>query len=370
VLLLARAEAARAAGAALVRARAAAVDLGLLADELERRRMLPLLGGRLLAAAPDLVPEPFAARVAAAHARDRAAAMALQHQTERLVATLSAHGARALALKGPGLAERVHGDVGLRSAGDVDLLVAREDLTAAAAALRALGYRAPEDPLDRRGLPHLHLALRAGGLPAVELHWRVHWHEEAFSRQLLDGARPGPNGLLAAAPPDEGAALLLFFARDGFYGVRLAADLGAWWQRFGAQAGAGFLAGYARRYPELARAWEAAALAASSVAGVPARAWLDRDPRPGRRGAVAARLACWSQSGEHDQLAANVELVDGLLTPARSLHRFLRRQALGAPGALPVHLAKVAARFAAALWRVRRRPWDPLPPAASDGSER
>jgi Uncharacterised nucleotidyltransferase len=362
VLLLARAEPARASAAARIRARAAAADLDLLAADLERRRMLPLLGRRRLAAAPEAVPASVAARVAAAHARDRAAAMALQHETRTLVDALRERGIRALPLKGPGLAERLYGDPGLRSAGDVDLLVRREDLEAATAAMRERGYGAPTaDRVDRRGLPHLHFALRAEDRPAVELHWRVHWHEEAFSGALLERAGEGSDGLLAPRPDDEGAALLLFYARDGFYGLRLAADLAAWWERVGEQVGAGFLAPYAERHPALARSWQAAALAAQATSAVPAASWTGVAPRPGRRAALAVRLGCWSQRGEHDQLVANIALVDGLLTPARALPRFLRRQALGAPGALAPHAAKVAARFAVGLWRVRTRPLDPLP---------
>lgn len=326
--------------------------------------MLPLLGGRLLDAAPDEAPEAFAERVAAAHARARATAMALAHETQALVAALAQAGIRALPLKGPGLAERVHGDPGLRSAGDVDLLLAEEDLPAAAALMRARGYEHGSDRVDRRGLPHLHFALHAPGRSSVELHWRVHWHEEDFSRELLERAGPGPDGLLVPRPADEGAALLLFYARDGFYGVRMAADIGAWWDRFGAQAGAGFLAAYAGRHPALARTWEAAAAAAQDVAGVPADWWTGTAPAMRGRTAVAVRLRNWSQHGEYDQLVANVALVDGLLAPRGAVRAYLRRQALGAPGSLAVHAAKVAARFAAALWRVRRRPWDPLPPGA------
>ena len=72
------------------------------------------------------------------------------------------------------------------------------------------------------------------------------------------------------------------------------------------------------------------------------------------------RLGSWSGRGERDQLVANTALIDGLLTPPRALPAFLRRQRAGAPGSRAVHLAKVAGRWATALWRVRRGPWDPL----------
>jgi hypothetical protein len=88
--------------------------------------------------------------------------------------------------------------------------------------LRAEGYTLLDDRLDRRGRPDLHHRLEHPGRPAIDLHWRLHWHEEAFARDLLGRARA--TGTIAAA--DEAAALLLFYARDGFYGLRLAADIG------------------------------------------------------------------------------------------------------------------------------------------------
>ena len=78
--------------------------------------------------------------------------------------------------------------------------------------------------------------------------------------------------------------------------------------------------------------------------------------------------------GDRDQLAANVDLVDGLLSPPGGARDFVRRQVLGpANTALwdrAVHAAKVLVRFALTLRRVcGGRPWRPLPPSVQlDGS--
>jgi hypothetical protein len=262
-------------------------------------------------------------------------------------------GIRALGLKGPGLAEAAHGDPGLRISGDVDLLVAPEDLHRASELLVAEGYERPTDPLGPGGLPHLHLEMRHPAAPSVELHWRVHWHETAFSRDLL--ADP--------SAANAGAALLLFYARDGFYGLRLAADVAAWHDRHAAGLpAAGLLDEHAGRDPELARTWRAAAAAAARTAGIPATAWLSA-PGPLDRGErLAVRLANWSWSGDPDQLAANIWLVDALLAPPGQRVQWTMRMLDSAPGGRRIpHAAKVWSRNAAALWRVRRRSWTPAP---------
>lgn len=325
---------------------------------LDGRRMLALLGRRLRDAAGAPLGEPLDTAITRAVSSGRAGAMALQHQSRAALHALSARGVRALELKGPGLAESAHGDLGARSSSDVDLLVAPEDLGAACDALVALGYELLDEALDAAGRPVLHRRLVAPGRARVEVHWRVHWHEEAFSRGVLDRARPGADGRLTPTPADAGACLLLFYARDGFYGARLLADVAGWWELQGAALGPGLLDAHVLRHPALARTWRAAALAADRHAGVPAEAWLSGPVRVGRREALALRLANPRQAGDPDQLAVNVMLVDLLLGPPGALRRLVRREADAAPGGRrAAHLGKVALRGAFGIWRVRRRDW-------------
>jgi Uncharacterised nucleotidyltransferase len=369
--LLASRRPTREAAAPRIRELAERADLATLADALERRRLLPLLGTRLIDAGGAPADGPFADRVRAALARDRAAAMGRLAQTHDLTGRLGAAGIAALPLKGPSLAARVHGDVGLRSAGDVDLLVAPADLRRAVGLLCADGYAPPSatvDALDAAGRPRLHFTMEHARLAKVELHWRTYWYEERFSAGLLDRAAPGPEGLLVPHPPDEAAMLLLAACRDGFHGMRLAADLGAWWDRHGAEHGAAPLDRHLERHPELARPWAAAVVATGRVNGVPPGAWTSAPLRLDGRARLAVRLASWTGDGDRDQLSVNLGLVDGLVAPPGMLGRTVAYRAQEAPrGQTAGHLAKTAARSAVALWQVRREPWDPPTGAWGEG---
>ncbi|HEX8067732.1 MAG TPA: nucleotidyltransferase family protein [Thermoleophilaceae bacterium] len=363
IYLLAGCEARRRALRERSRAVLATADFRALAASLAARRLLSLIGTRALEAAGDLCPPDFREAVEHSRREDRARGLAVEAATRRVAARLEERGIRALPLKGPLLAIEAHGDFGLRGTSDVDVLVPPSRLAEAAELLADEQFREPRDPLRPNGLPDLHLALRGPDTPSVELHWRVHWYEEAFSGDMLERAVRGPDGLLRAQPDDLAASLLLYYARDGFHGVRHAADLAAWWDRHGDDLPPRFLEGHARRYPELAPALTASATVLEHVTGTPAREWLgDAAVRGRRRVELAERLADWAQQGDRDQLAANISLVDGLLGPRGSARAFVRRE-LGPRSDEPAgHAAKVLARYAIALWRVRGgRRWSPAP---------
>ncbi len=107
-------------------------------------------------------------------------------QTRRLCAELmrlqpllsSACGSRPLLVKGPAVAERLYPDARLRPYRDLDLVVSRDRLQAAARAMAAeLGYRRTEEPWagygERQG-HHIGLARRVDvQTVTVELHWRI-----------------------------------------------------------------------------------------------------------------------------------------------------------------------------------------------------
>jgi putative nucleotidyltransferase-like protein len=366
VFLLAGCEERRARFRALVHDVLAGSDQARLARDLSDRRLLTLIGSRAIAAAPDAASAKFREAVARARSTGRARALALEAVTARAVHALGAVDIRALPLKGPLLAAEAYGDVGLRETSDIDLLVEPGALDAAVDVLRGLGYGEPPDVRRPNGLPDLHFEMRHPSLPTVELHWRVYWYESAFSEQLLARAEPGDDGLLRARPDDLMASLLLFYARDGFHGVRVAADIAAWWDRHGATLPARFLDGYLARFPELEPALTAAATAAERLTGAPANTWLGAAaPRAGRV-ATAARLADWAQAGDIDQMSANISLAAALLRPRGSLAEFARREFLLSgerPTAIVIHAVKVAVRYAIALWKVRgSRTWA-RPPA-------
>jgi hypothetical protein len=362
VVLLAGCAAQRAALRERARRVLADADHEALAYELARRRLLPLVGTRALEAAGDLCPPSFHAHVRAAVTAARARGISVEADLRHATRLLADRGIHALPLKGPVLAADAHGDFGLRETDDVDLLVAPSALHEAADALTAAGYARAGDPIRPNGLPDLHIALNHPDRPTIDLHWRVHWYEEAFSADMLARAEPGPDGLLRARPDDLAAALLLFYARDGLYGVRLAADIAGWWDRHGHALPPHFLEGHARGYPALAPSLTAAAAATERLTGAPASDWLGSAAVHGRRVELATRLSDWTQTGDRDQLAANISLADGLLGPRGSTGDFARRQLRPRAGALTPHAAKTIARYGIALWRVRGgRWWAPLP---------
>ena len=204
-------------------------DYTRLARLLRSHSLLGLVGARLEATVGGRAlphsPPPCAGDRAYAPAGMGHAALAV-----RWTSTLEAAGIDCLALKGPLLAQRIHGDLGLRSSGDVDLLVEPARLDEAVALVRRDGFAPPPDKRSRAGLPELHYRLDdpTGRLPRVELHWRIHPYEQSFSRDLLRRSAVDGSGVRIACPADELAALLLFYARDGFAGLRLASDLAAW----------------------------------------------------------------------------------------------------------------------------------------------
>lgn len=154
----------------------------------------------------------------------------LQLISLRVMAMLADAGIRCSPLKGPLLGEAIYGDPGRRPSSDIDLLVSPEQLQAAVDVVRGLGYGAPTDYVEPSGLPQLHFLLvhQRGKQPLVELHWRVHWHEQSFARERLLPTAVDPLSDWRPAPADELTALLLFYARDGFIDLRLAAALSAW----------------------------------------------------------------------------------------------------------------------------------------------
>jgi hypothetical protein len=350
------------------------VDWEALARTLRERRLLPTLGPRILELCPGRASAGFAAAVERAIETGRRQGAFLALICARVTATLSSAGIRAAPLKGPVLAEAIYGDLGRRSCSDIDVLVAAEELRAAVGVVRALGYKPPVDHVGRGGLPLLHFALahERGELPPVELHWRIHWYERRFARERLlppQVARDADRWRPAAV--DELAALLLFYARDGFVDLRLASDLSAWWDAFHGELAPGAFAGLVREHPALARALVAALRAAERVVGLPRGQILASEPRRGARGRIAVRMANPNPGCNQAQRHADTALVDALLMPPSDFGAYLKRQLLlPAPvladrakvhgqrrsGSPLGHAARVLGRHALAVVRLARVP--------------
>jgi hypothetical protein len=293
---------------------------------LDERGLLTMLGSRAIELAPEAADDLLRSRVEAARREARVRALMLDATLRRLVGALEERGIPALPLKGTTLADRVHGDPGLRPTTDVDLLVPRAQIGAAVQALRALGYPAPEDPVWTKGLPEMHYTFmrRDAGSPRVELHWRVHWSERSFSEELLRSSTEARDGLRRAKPAQELALLLLIYARDGLYGPRLLADIAAWWDQLGDQVAPGVLDGIVARNPALRRSLVAALECLQRFVGVPTRHLL-WDAAPDRSTRRAIGLADPLFADEGADVVATVMLIDALLSMGREKLGFLQR---------------------------------------------
>jgi hypothetical protein len=380
MLLLAGTQARRGATRDRAEALAGHVDPAALVDLLTGRRLLPLIGSRLLDVAPGTMPANFVAAVDRSRESTRRHGLGVETLTRRIVARLEDAGIPTLPLKGPVLASAIYGDCGMRMTHDVDLLVPAGRLHAAVGLVRAEGYGAPREPGGAAGLPELHFELSHPGLPPVELHWRVHWYEREFSRDMLERSQAVDGELRRPVRGDELVALLLFYARDGFYGLRHAADLAAWWDLHAGEAEHGWLDKHAAAYPRLAPALRAAATSLERTTGVPSGAVMSGPSRASARERRAVRLAAWSGRGDTDQLRANMSLVRGLLGSRGSYLSFVRHDVFPPAGDLGAiqdglsgaarglgsrlaHAAKRVTRYGLALWSTRGgREWEPLPP--------
>jgi Uncharacterised nucleotidyltransferase len=344
-----------------------------LAGSLQQRRLLPTLGPRIVELA-DRPDAGFVAHVEESVEVSRRQGAFLELISARLGSALAEAGIRSFPLKGPKLSELLYGDPGRRLASDIDLLVAADQLDSAVAVVRGLGYGAPIDHVDESGLPQLHLALahQAEELPPVELHWRIHWYERSFAEDRLLPPTLSASEEWRPAAATEIAALLLFYARDGFVDLRLASDVASWWDVRGAEVSAEDFAELVRSYPSLRRPLLAAAAAAERIVGLPVAGLVEKAPGLDLRGRMAVRLANPNPNPRSrlSQFHATMGLVDGLLMPSGELGDFVRRQLLLPPDVLVEqaqklersprsqlsHGARTLARIGVAATRLARAP--------------
>jgi hypothetical protein len=382
ILLLCGTEERRRLTGPRILALSAVADHEALAALMERQLLLPIAGRRLIELAPPPLPSPFVARLEESEALARRRGLVLETLAEQVRADLEGAGIDALPLKGTTLSRALYGYPGARPAKDIDILIDSSRLTEAATVLRRRGYRPLDEAAGGGRRLHLGLVHERPELPPIELHWRVHWYEEAFSARMLRRSRRRGGGL-RAQPADELASLLLFFARDGLAGLRLAADAATWWSLEGSpdRGEAPLLDAICAEAPELRGALSAAAATLEQLVGVPSRSLLS-EPSASWRTRTANRLANWTVTGDLDQVGANLTLVDFLLSPPGGGRSFARRS-LFPPTAqiasmyrLPatarwrqafwrlVHGPKLLLRYSIAIWRVRgRRRWVDLPAA-------
>jgi hypothetical protein len=269
--------------------------------------------------------------MSAARERGQVQALVQQEALDRLTRA----GIPASPIKGPDLAERIYGDLGLRPCSDVDILVNPRYLDDAVGIVRTLGYGATAAAAGVESLDGLHRWLDhpAPTMPPVEVHWRAEWystrpHVGGFTGAALERSRLDSTGVgRRLDPSDELALLLLVYARDGMVGMRLPADLAAWWDRLGGRVPAGALQRISEADPALGAPLAVAALMCARLVGLPAEELIDLGPARTARGRLVTRLADPFLDGSPPIREAH-RLVDGLLSSRRTVWPFLRRRVL------------------------------------------
>jgi Uncharacterised nucleotidyltransferase len=297
------------------------VDYERLRVELERLKLLGLLGSRLVdRAPPGSVSPAFADAVSDVLREGAFNSMRNQLLTTQLWREMERAGIPALPLKGPFLALRLHGDVAFRLSHDIDLLVAPDHIRPAIKLMEASGFVWRVG----RGRPVLHYVLEGKHRIPVELHWRVSWYEAEYSQATL--ARSFVEGdIRRPAPIDELAILLLVHARDGLSGLRTPVDIAAWWANDSQAVSADELRGLIVKHPALRRPLTAAAIAVEETLCVPVATGLLGTIPVERRTRSALALADWRSGVSEASQDALVKVVDGLLTDWRAVPTWVRR---------------------------------------------
>jgi Uncharacterised nucleotidyltransferase len=312
------------------------IDWSELTEMLAARRLLPLLGERITKLAGERAPTSFVEATRRSIQAGAEVDRLLELVSIQLIDTLEHTGIPSLLLKGPALGRALYGKPGRRPSADIDVLVRAEDLNRAVDVAEHLGYRDPEPPRPGARLPLLHRRLvhRRPGLPVLELHWRVHWYEQLFSREML--LRSAPGGVVGNRPDatDELTGLLLFYARDGFVDLRLACDVAAWWDARGPELPRAAVAEQIARYPALSRVLVAATEVGDRVVGVPRLGLLGEEWKLERRVRLATALANPDACGDRTQQQADALLIDLLLSPREGRRESVARQ-LRTPSGVP-----------------------------------
>lgn len=121
----------------------------------------------------------LSAEIAAGDKAERLNSLRVTQQLIKAHQALTDAGIRALAFKGPVLAQQVYGDFTMRGAGDIDLLVSPDDLEAAYATLEAAGWQGdktrpgPNDGWAWNHQKRTYYEVSLFGPTMIDLHWHL-----------------------------------------------------------------------------------------------------------------------------------------------------------------------------------------------------
>ncbi len=138
--------------------------------------LLPLLHKHVATAASDLIPAHFLSRLKRDSISNSQNVLHLVGKQLRLYKLFKEHNIPVALFKGPLLAQMAYGEISLRQAGDIDLLIARRDFAQARPLLESLGYEMTPLLTPAQLASHLNnhceiQFMRDEWLTLVDLHW-------------------------------------------------------------------------------------------------------------------------------------------------------------------------------------------------------
>lgn len=159
------------------------LDWGRFVACARQNKLLPLAYRVLSAEATDLVPAQVLADLRRRYQENARRNLRLTAELLRLIGRLEAAGIPALPVKGPMLAQKLYGDLGMRQFWDLDVLVAPGQYLRALTVVEDLGYRVvtpgvmltqgqSEALIRLHGHHHLGLRNRVARID-LELHWSL-----------------------------------------------------------------------------------------------------------------------------------------------------------------------------------------------------
>ncbi len=154
------------------------LDWDHLVKTAANHRLLPLLYTQLKAHCPENVPQPVLEELKTDFLDNSRCSLYLVRELLSTLSRFQSHGLKALTFKGPVLGAMVYGDLGLRSAGDLDILIERRDFVRAKDILQSAGYQMEPQLSQSQQTAHLsfHCEIQffqEHQVSVIDLHWEL-----------------------------------------------------------------------------------------------------------------------------------------------------------------------------------------------------
>lgn len=151
-------------------------DWGFFMDLCHRHGLVGIISRRIAQDSPNLFPTPFLRTLQSSYFRSATRSMALSGTLLEIVMLFSQNDIGTLPFKGPLLAQKLYGAIGLRSFGDLDILIKQDDLHRAATLLGTVGFSPEVHTVLMATVPFSYHEdclsfFRESDRCTVELHW-------------------------------------------------------------------------------------------------------------------------------------------------------------------------------------------------------